>query len=302
MSNENQLFLLADHIKLSLLERKRAQSLNLPSDSQDGHISRSLDQFRDGLAQLSKERTRYEEAGDEENAGALAEAAAALAKQLDDLTAQFHGFASVDAAAALAKPNDPALAPDFASASTVPAAGAAAAATKKTLRHPPTSAAAKSVRFSDNPADTSSSTPSPPPILTPASTDNGAHPLFGARYRDDPSEDSAGYADEIAARDLTNTQIHAYHSQVMDEQDAQLDALGESVARQRELSLRMGDELDEHAAMLEDQERQVDRGQSRLDRARRQVGKITKAAGESKQMVIIAVLVVILVFLIIVLK
>lgn len=65
MSNPNALFLLADHIKLSLLERKRAQALNLPSDSQDGHISRSLDQFRDGLEALQKEQQRLEEAGDE---------------------------------------------------------------------------------------------------------------------------------------------------------------------------------------------------------------------------------------------
>lgn len=66
MSNQNALFLLADHIKLSLLERKRAQSLNVDAGSQDGHISRSLDQFREGLEALEKEQKRLEEAGDEE--------------------------------------------------------------------------------------------------------------------------------------------------------------------------------------------------------------------------------------------
>lgn len=65
MSTPNALFLLADHIKLSLLERKRAQALNLHSDSQDGHLSRSLDQFRDGLEALRQELGRLEEAGDE---------------------------------------------------------------------------------------------------------------------------------------------------------------------------------------------------------------------------------------------
>lgn len=64
MSNPNALFLLADHIKLSLLERKRAQALNLQSDSQDGHISRSLEQFRDGLEALQKEQQRLEDAGE----------------------------------------------------------------------------------------------------------------------------------------------------------------------------------------------------------------------------------------------
>lgn len=69
MSNPNQLFLLADHVKLSLLERQRAQTLNLDAaDSKDGHISRSLDQFRDGLEALQREQARLEEAGDEEYA------------------------------------------------------------------------------------------------------------------------------------------------------------------------------------------------------------------------------------------
>jgi syntaxin 8 len=65
MSNSNALFLLADHIKLSLLERQRAKSLNLNSDSQDGHISRSLDQFRDGIESLETEQKRLEAAGDD---------------------------------------------------------------------------------------------------------------------------------------------------------------------------------------------------------------------------------------------
>ncbi len=66
MANPNQLFLLADHIKLSLLERQRAQSLDIGGDSNDGHISRSLDQFKDGLAALESELKRLQDAGDEE--------------------------------------------------------------------------------------------------------------------------------------------------------------------------------------------------------------------------------------------
>ena len=64
MANAGQLALLADHIKLSLLERQRAQNLDLESDTQEGHISRSLDQLRDGLTALSQERDRLELAGD----------------------------------------------------------------------------------------------------------------------------------------------------------------------------------------------------------------------------------------------
>lgn len=97
-------------------------------------------------------------------------------------------------------------------------------------------------------------------------------------------------------------QVHAYHSQVLAEQDEQLDRLGESISRQRELSMQIGDELDDQVALLEDQEALVDRHQGTLDRARRQVGRFARSAGESKGMVTIVVLIVILVLLIAVLK
>lgn len=64
MSKPNQLYLLADHVKLSLLERQRAKSLNLDDDTQDGHISRSLDQFRDGLVALREEKRRLDDGDD----------------------------------------------------------------------------------------------------------------------------------------------------------------------------------------------------------------------------------------------
>jgi syntaxin 8 len=54
-TNPPQLFLLSDHIKLSLLERQRAVSLNLPSTSQDAQISRSLEQLRSGIESLESQ-------------------------------------------------------------------------------------------------------------------------------------------------------------------------------------------------------------------------------------------------------
>ena len=64
MANPSQLYLLADHIKLLLLERQRAISLDLEPTSQDGHISRSLDSMRDGLETLEQEETRLHENSD----------------------------------------------------------------------------------------------------------------------------------------------------------------------------------------------------------------------------------------------
>jgi len=64
MANASQLFLLADHIKLSLLERQRAISLNLEPSSQDGQISRSLESLREGIEAVEGEHTRLEKNGD----------------------------------------------------------------------------------------------------------------------------------------------------------------------------------------------------------------------------------------------
>lgn len=276
MSNPNALFLLADHIKLSLLERQRAKTLNLESDSQDGHISRSLEQFKDGLEALQKERTRLEEAGDAK-AATISDALPQLQKQLDDLTSQFHGFASTSAAATLTSPNDPALAEDFAHATS----------TKRATRKNSTP---KTVRFSDSPLD-----------LEAGPDDASRSALFGSQpYRDDPTDGTAGFRD--AAEELDNVQIHAYHQRIMEEQDDQLDELGRSIGRQRELSMQIGDELDDHVAMLDETERVVDRHQGRLDRGRKQIGRITRAAGENKSMVTIVVLIVILILLIAVVK
>ncbi|KAI8958420.1 v-SNARE [Daldinia sp. FL1419] len=289
MSNPNQLYLLADHIKLSLLERQRAQSLNIDGDSKDGHISRSLDQFKDGLAALEKEQKRLEEAGDEDGFLTISDALPGLQKQYDDLTSQFHGFSSPASESTLTHPNDPALNSDFEHATTSPrnsTSGPPGPSSSSSLRPKGLRTASKTVRFTDNPS-------------SPADPDLEAQ-LFGRRYRDNPSDDSLGYRDEAAG--MTNTQIHAYHQRILDQQDEQLDALGASIARQRELSMQIGDELDEHVAMLDDVDGAVDRHQGRLDRAKRQVGKMTRAAGDSKQMIAIIILIIVLILLIAILK
>ncbi|KZL75658.1 snare domain-containing protein, partial [Colletotrichum incanum] len=284
MSNLNQLYLLADHIKLSLLERQRAQSLNLDADTQDGHISRSLDQFKDGLEFLDSEAKRLQGAGDESAAQNITDSLPTLQKQYSDLTSQFHGFSNPSTSSTTTSPNDASLSPDFAAAqSTKPLKGS--------LRGLPGSASNnnKTVRFTDSPGSGAA-----------AAEDPAAAALFGeGRYRDDPA-DTAGYRDQ--AEGLDNQQLHAYHSQIMRDQDDHLDRLGESIGRQRELSMQIGDELDSHVAMLDEVDEVVDRHQGRLDRARRSLGKVARDAGESKQMIAIIVLIIILILLIAVLK
>lgn len=61
----DRLGLLHEHVRLSLLERKRAQSLKLEPDARNTHeITRSLDTLLAGIEQLEKEQKQFEEGGD----------------------------------------------------------------------------------------------------------------------------------------------------------------------------------------------------------------------------------------------
>jgi syntaxin 8 len=237
-------------------------------------------------------------------AAAIADSLPGLQKQFDDLTSQFHGFSAPSTNSTLTQPNDPALAADFAHATNtsasppLPSSSSLHPPAKKSLRNSGTSTptgSSKTVRFQDNNNNAGGSS-------NAAALDDEAAAsarLFNQPYRDDP-DGPEGYRD--TAEGMDNVQVHAYHSRILREQDDQLDRLGESISRQRELSMQIGDELDDQVAMLEDQEALVDRHASRLDRARRQVGRIARSAGESKQMIAIIVLIVILILLIAVLK
>lgn len=277
MANPNQYFLLADHIKLSLLERQRAISLNLEPTSQDGHISRSLESLREGLEKVTEERARLEQAGETSQALTLQETEHSLRMQYNSLCSQFQGVPTDSDS--LTQPNDPALAADFARASQRLDVNSSSSFLKKSLKSNTYSNSPKSVRFTDNPD---------------VQEDSNRAALFP--YRDDPEPGPPDHSE------LSNQQIHAYHSQVIQDQDEALDRLGESISRQRELSIQIGDELDEHVQMLEDMDGNVDRHQNRLDKARKNLGHVARKAKDNMQLTIIFVLIIILILLIIILK
>ncbi|OJD37664.1 snare complex subunit [Diplodia corticola] len=301
MANPAQLLLLADHIKLSLLERQRAVSLNLSPNSQDGQISRSLESLSSGIdaldAQLSQNpdesvtrRTSTTTTASTLPAPwhrlssptlppvmhtpyvprkppprpSLQDQVSRLRAQYDDLSAQFSTTGGDSAAATLSSPNDPALSADFAAASS---------------QKPARTTNKKAVRFTDADDD---------------DDDVNRAALFP--YRDDPDEERADHSE------LSNQQIHEYHQQVISQQDEQLDRLGESIGRQRELSIQIGDELEGHVLLLDEVDEGVDRHQSQLDRAGKRLAKVGRRARENWSMTLIVVLIVILVLLIVITK
>lgn len=283
MSNPSQLYLLADHIKLSLLERQRAISLNLEPNSQDGHISRSLDQMREGVEALEDpdgNDDSYVRPSLEQIIRQLTCLSATdLRKQFDDLTSQFRGFPTTSKPS-VSQPNDPALSPDFAAAKKIrPRNPSSSSFLKRSAADSPRPD--KSVRFTDAPPD-------------PQEEANKAA-LFP--YRDEPEQEVPPDQSH-----LDNQQIHQYHSQVLRRQDEDLDRLGESIGRQRDLSIQIGNELEDQIGILDDSEQIMDRHQSRLDGARRQLGNVARRAKDNKQLTVIIILIIVLVLLIVVLK
>jgi syntaxin 8 len=201
-----------------------------------------------------------------------------LRSQYSDLTSQFTGFAN-PATESITSPNNPSLSADFAAAQSLPSKGPQSSFKRTSPSPTPTP---KSVRFRDNPAE---------------DEELAANRAALFPYRDDPPE--SNIPDQS---NMTNQQIHAYHAQVLQEQDEHLDRLGESIGRQRDLSIQIGDELEEQIAMLDDVEDHVDRHQGRLDGARDRIGKIARKANDNKQITTIVVLIIILVLLIIITK
>lgn len=264
-TSPHQLLLLADHLKLSLLERQRAVALNLEPNKQDAHITRSLTSLQEGLEHLESQHADLGEADD--NNSDLTK----LRKQYSDLYAQFHGSAPPTPASR--KPNNPALSDDFAAAQERPGPG---------RRN-------KSVRFRDNPDEQEQEREDPAEAANRAA-------LFSdqERYTDEPAAPSQD--------ELSNQQIHDYHKQVLREQDSQLDTLGQSVRRQRVLGIQMGDEMDEQNELLTDVEGGVDRHQGTLDRARKRLGNVARKSKGNWSWITIAILICVLVLLIVVLK
>ena len=207
----------------------------------------------------------------------LRDQAERLRTQFDDLTSQFRGFPS-KSTSSTSQPNDSGLSSDFArSKDKRPRNPPSSSFLKRTGNNSPNPS--KSVRFTDAPSD--------------AQEEANRAALFP--YRDEPD----GQLDHTS---LDNQQIHEYHKNVIQEQDEQLDRLGDSIGRQRELSIQIGDELDDHIQMLDEVEVHMDRQSSKMGKARKSLGNVARKAKDNKQITIILVLIIVLVLLIIILK
>lgn len=128
-------------------------------------------------------------------------------------------------------------------------------------------------------------------------------------YRDDPdtamdsllperSRKSVRFTDTLVNSDVSNSDLLQLQSQVMRDQDSSLDVLSASIGRQRELSMQIGDELDEHGELIDDMTDNVDRSSRRLDQAKQKLTNFSRKAKGNSHLLTIVVLIIVLVLLI----
>ncbi|KAF3908058.1 hypothetical protein ABW21_db0203826 [Orbilia brochopaga] len=273
-TNADRLLLLADHIKLSLLERSRARSLKLEPNTADAYISRSLETLRQGIDALEQEQTRLEQQG-ELSSKALREREDILVKlrsQSDALTSQFDSNTSTPAAKApidLSNVSEQ----DALDPNTLPYTDEEPAPRKKQTHH---AAARGLATYSDDDPSTARS------ALMGSSTSDEDSAALSPSSTLRKSSKTVRFSDSLVdTDDMSNTQMLTLHQRIMDEQDDTLDRLSHSIGRQRELSIQIGDELDSQGEILDDLDDGVDRAGRRMTGARKRLDTFARKAKDN---------------------
>ncbi|RIB02709.1 hypothetical protein C2G38_2255433 [Gigaspora rosea] len=101
--------------------------------------------------------------------------------------------------------------------------------------------------------------------------------------------------------DRDNYEVLQLQQRLLSEQDRDLDRLSDAVGRQRELGLLIGEELSSQIQLLEETEDMIDHTDRSLDRAKRNLSKLTKKVKNNGHLCIIFSLLLTLIVLIIVL-
>ncbi|KAK6524557.1 hypothetical protein TWF281_011462 [Arthrobotrys megalospora] len=281
-TNADRLVLLADHIKLSLLERSRAISLKLEPNTADSYITRSLETLRQGIEQIEQEQTRLEQEG-ELSSKSLRDREDALIKlrsQYDALTSQFASQSGDSNTSTIDLTNVP----------------------SKTGLDP------NSLPYTDDP-DQPRHHRAARGLASYTDDDSSTHreSLMGSSAdltaSTRKSSKQVRFSDALVdTSDMSNGQMLTLHQRIMGEQDETLDRLSESITRQRELSIQIGDELDSQGELLDDLDDGVDRAQRRITGARKRLDTFARKAKDNGSMITIVVLIIVLVLLIALLK
>lgn len=176
---------------------------------------------------------------------------------------------------------------------------------------PPIGPLVKTVRFKDNPVESSPELSPVPETQAPytdepqevAHFSDELHPItlaeLAARQRDKPI---GQYKDEVSdTESLTDREFFIQQQQTVLAQNDQLDELAGSARRQRQIGEVINEELGSQDVLLRDLEAQVDHSHRRLQTAKRRLGKVNERMKEHGHCLTIAALTAILFVLVVLL-
>lgn len=286
-----------------IIERSRVVSLNLtPSSSTDAQITRSLSFVRDGLARIQDE-IQIEQGGlnvgiRKSSVAKSGNGTSAADRVLEDLGQRYDRLIEVMEEDDIGRDKVRGL-----------------------RRSIPSPEAVTDVEIDDeSSSETSTARPIPdlqvlPP--TPFQAEFGeddlvVHPAGTVPADDDPLINSGRYTDRRCSYDveaaeyetsqLNEQQLYADQNELMDEQDARLDLLSNSINRHHHMSIQIGSELELHNQMLDETDERIDGTSARMRRAGRTLDKVANRGKEHMSSITIVLLIVVLLLLIIVFK
>ncbi|KAG7813208.1 hypothetical protein KL921_000754 [Ogataea angusta] len=156
----------------------------------------------------------------------------------------------------------------------------------------------KSVRFKEN-------------LIDPSESQKRAQAASSRTYNDDPSKDSLFETNTLYKDDsgstidhmrMSNKQIFMENQQELIDQDEIINSLSQSVNRQHEMSLQIGDEVGDHMVLLDDLESGISRANAKIIRGRSNIDRFRQKLKEHGDWFTIFVLVIIMFILLVVLK
>ncbi|XP_063787228.1 syntaxin-10 [Pseudophryne corroboree] len=117
-----------------------------------------------------------------------------------------------------------------------------------------------------------------------------------------PSDRFARLDDEIISGNSRYVDDQQAQQQlIMDDQDAELELVSGSIRVLKDMSGRIGDELDEQAVMLDDFSQEMDNTQTRMDSVLKRLAKVSHMTSDRRQWCMIIALVVALIIVLILL-
>ncbi|KAK6032671.1 SNARE domain protein [Ostertagia ostertagi] len=110
-----------------------------------------------------------------------------------------------------------------------------------------------------------------------------------SRLKDNDDEEAGGSAFE---------EILMKQEQIIREQDEDLVLVGNSVTTLKNMSYKIGDELDQQAVMLDDLGQEMDTVDTKLDSVMKKIAKLTHMDDDKRQCKLIMILSVVIFFLV----